>query len=491
MRVMRPTFPLRATLVALSLLLASPFASPLAAQRATPRKRPAAPAAKKPASSPPAPAAHLGRVTGVVEDSIHLTPLVGATVRVGATKRSATSDRGGRFTVDSVPPGDYDVVVSHPMLDSLYLAIAPARVHVVADSEAMVDIATPSLATLLGGDCPPATARLGPATFAGRVLDADSKEPAPNVRVVLVWMQLSAGSDIGLRQMPRVRTATTDARGYYRICGVPSDVDDATVQAERGRVKTAEVPAALGASLGLRSFLIGAPTEAGTVGRAVVTGHVVDTLGTAVEHAQVSVEGAAPVATTNARGDFSLDSLPSGTQALVVRRIGFAPSRAIVDLTAAAPARVAVRLERAVPRLQPVVTTAQAEALSRVGFEDRQKHGLGHFLGPDDLAKMQPQYTTSALRMMPGLQVVPSGGGGYTVRSSRDARGGGCVSFWVDGAPFREMEGGDLDNAFPANQIAAIETYQPSEVPAQFTAAGQSSCTTVVIWTQASMRRKR
>jgi hypothetical protein len=287
--------------------------------------------------------------------------------------------------------------------------------------------------------------------------------------------------------MPRVRTATTDARGWYRICGVPADLEEATVQAERGRVKTAEVPATVGGTIGLRSFLLGSATE-GTVGRAVATGHVADTLGAPLEHAQVSVEGAAAVATTNARGDFTLDSLPSGTQALVVRRIGFSPTRTIVDLAAGAPVRVAVRLERAVPRLNPVVTTARAEALSRVGFEDRQKRGLGHFIGPDQLAQMQPQLATSALRTLPGLRVVPTGSGN-TVQGTRDARGG-CVRYWVDGAPFQEMEPGDLDNSFPANQIAAIESYEPNEVPSQFTSGGQSSCTTVVIWTQASMRRR-
>jgi hypothetical protein len=95
------------------------------------------------------------------------------------------------------------------------------------------------------------------------------------------------------------------------------------------------------------------------------------------------------------------------------------------------------------------------------------------------------------LRTIPGLRVVPTGSGGYTVESSRGAGAGGCITYWVDGAPFREMSPGDLDNAFPASQIAAIETYQPTMVPAQFTAPGMSSCTAVVIWTQASVRRQQ
>jgi hypothetical protein len=353
-------------------------------------------------------------------------------------------------------------------------------------------MALPSLATLIGGQCPPATQLLGPSVFAGRVLDAETMQPAPRVRVTLVYTELAVGTDIGLRRMARVRAATSDARGYYRICGLPSKLEDATLQAEHGRVKTAEVPVTMGESIGLRSLLIRPVADSLlTTGFAVVTGQVLDTIAMPVANAQVSVEGAAPVTTTNARGEFVLDSLPGGTQALVVRRVGFAPGRAIVDIAPGAPARVALRLERAVPRLTPVVVTAQAEALSKVGFEERQKRGMGHFLDPEDIQRMQPQLVTSALRMLPGLRVVPTGTGGYTVQSARGGGAGGCVTYWVDGAPFRELTPGDVDNAFPASQIAAIESYQPGNAPPQFTTPGMSGCAAVVIWTQASIRRQR
>ena len=487
----------RAALAALAAVLALPASAPtLAAQQQAPRPaarpRTTPPAATQPQALPPSAPAPVGRVTGVLEDSIHMVPLARATVVVGDTKRSGVTDAGGVFVVDSVPVGEHAVQVHHPLLDSLYLRVSTRPVRVGPDSTTELFIAIPSLATLMGSDCSPALMRLGPSVFAGRVLDADTHEPAPGVRVTLVWTELTAGTDIGVRRMPRVRVATSDARGYYRICGVPGDLDDATLQGERGIAKTAEVPVATNGAVGLRSLLVRSRADsAATTGRAVVLGHVVDTLGMPVRDAQVSVEGAAPVAMTNASGDFSLNKLPSGTQALVVRRVGFGPARAIVDLSAEDPVHVAVNLERAVPRLAPVVVAAQTEALSRVGFEDRQKHSAGgHFLGPSDIEKLQPQLVTSALRTLPGLRVVPNGSGGYTVQSSRDAMGG-CVSYWVDGAPFQEMQPGDLDQAFPASQLAAIETYQPENVPAQFTSPGQSSCTTVVIWTQASMRRKR
>jgi carboxypeptidase family protein len=466
-----------AVLVAFLALLI--LASSLGAQRAAP-----APA--------PKPATPVGRLMGVVVDSIHVAPLIGATVRVGATGRKAVTSIAGVFVVDSVPAGEHVLTVNHPLLDSLYLSLATPPLRIVADSATEVLMTLPSLPTLIGSECPPATKFLGPLMFAGRVLDAETLQPAPRVRVTLVYTELAAGTDIGLRRMARVRAATSDARGYYRICGLPSKLEDATLQAENGRVKTAEVPVAMGESVGLRSLLVRPAADSlVTTGFAVVTGQVLDTIAMPIANAQVSVEGAAPVTTTNARGEFKLDSLPGGTQALVVRRVGFAPGRAIVDIAGGAPARVSLRLERAVPRLNPVVVTAQTEALSKVGFEDRQKRGMGAFLGPEDIQRLQPQLVTSALRTLPGLRVVPAGNGSYTVQSSRAGGTGGCVSYWIDGAPFRELTPGDVDNAFPASQIAAIESYQPGLVPPQFTSPGESGCTAVVIWTQASMRRRR
>ncbi len=437
-------------------------------------------------------ASSIGSLTGVVVDSIRMAPLARATVRIGETGRSSVTSPAGVFVVDSIPAGEHIVTVNHPLLDSLYLSLRTPPIRVVADSATEIIMAIPSLRTLMGSDCAPATKLLGPALFAGRVLDAETMGPSPRVRVTLVYTELAVGTDIGLRRMARVRAATSDARGYYRICGLPERLEDATLQAEHGRVKTAEVPVVMGEGIGLRSLLIRPAADSlVTTGFSVVTGQVLDTIAMPVANAQVSIEGAAPVATTNARGEFRLDSLPGGTQALVVRRVGFAPGRTIVDINAGTPARVALRLERAVPRLGPVVVTAQAEALSRVGFEDRQKRGMGHFLDPEDIQRLQPQLVTSALRTIPGLRVVPTGSGGYTVESSRGVGAGGCIAYWVDGAPFRELSPGDLDNAFPAGQIAAIETYQPNMVPAQFTSPGMSSCTAVVIWTQASVRRQQ
>jgi hypothetical protein len=41
----------------------------------------------------------------------------------------------------------------------------------------------------------------------------------------------------------------------------------------------------------------------------------------------------------------------------------------------------------------------------------------------------------------------------------------------------------------PPNEIAAVEVYNGISVPAQFQAAGQSSCAAIVIWSKTRVDR--
>jgi len=63
--------------------------------------------------------------------------------------------------------------------------------------------------------------------------------------------------------------------------------------------------------------------------------------------------------------------------------------------------------------------------------------------------------------------------------------------FYVDGSPWQQQFPGDLDTFVRPDEIAAIEVYSGTTAPVQFTTAGQSGCTTVVIWTERRINRKR
>jgi hypothetical protein len=154
---------------------------------------------------------------------------------------------------------------------------------------------------------------------------------------------------------------------------------------------------------------------------------------------------------------------------------------------------VSVRLPKFVAIIDPVVVTAKRTAsLDRVGFSQRQKNGMGYYLGPDQIQSMHPQYLTDVLRRVPGLRVSSSGSGGDVVTSSRGVSslsGGDCVQYYLDDMPWQSAEPGDINNFVNGNEIAAVEVYQGSTTPAQYTRAG-GGCTTIVLWTRFKIRER-
>lgn len=72
--------------------------------------------------------------------------------------------------------------------------------------------------------------------------------------------------------------------------------------------------------------------------------------------------------------------------------------------------------------------------------------------------------------------------------SSRDPNG--CVSVWIDGTQWQQLEPGDIDDFVKPYELAAIEIYSSSMTPAEFQRGG-SSCMTVVAWTLRRLDRKR
>jgi hypothetical protein len=201
--------------------------------------------------------------------------------------------------------------------------------------------------------------------------------------------------------------------------------------------------------------------------------------------------GSSAAALTRANGDFVLDSLPAGTQALVVRQLGYKPTEVPVELSSRTPARVTVQLGAFVPELSPVeVVSRREEGLQKVGFLDRKRTSAGgYFLGPEQLEKRNAQKFTDVLRTTPGLRVSESNGQA-TVTTTRSATGDGCVTVYVDGAPWQQLDPGDLDTFVRPEEVAAIEVYNGASVPAQFTTAGQS-CSAVVVWTKTRVNRRK
>jgi hypothetical protein len=202
---------------------------------------------------------------GTVFDSVHNTPLVGATVFLLGTSRIGATNERGLFNVDSVPTGMHRVHVSHELLDSLGITMVTDSFEVTTGQRKVLEMAVPSSETLVGLSCSAATRRLGPSAIIGRLLDADTDLPVPGARVSFAWSELSLAA--GLKRVPKVLGATANADGVFRICGVPGEVEG-TLQAEKSGITTAEIKVTfIGQPLVIQGMRIG---NANTVARAQV-----------------------------------------------------------------------------------------------------------------------------------------------------------------------------------------------------------------------------
>jgi hypothetical protein len=353
----------------------------------------------------------------------------------------------------------------------------------------------------------------------GRVRDADSRAPVAGAQVSLVFSATMVTRTDGVRHVERVRRATTEADGTYAICGLERDVHG-TVQVERSGVTTAEVETALnGNVIALRSLTVGsgdvvaAPdtprsppdstrpvgasgqfastTRALLRGKASVAGFVLDSSGSPLPGAVVAVIATAATTRTGLRGEFALVDLPSGTQELTVRDVGFEPTTLSVELTVREPRSVTIRLRRATPSLAPVVVTSKTDsALSRLGFFDRQKSSAGHFITPDEVKQAQPRVVTDLMFLVPGWQVQTNSSGLTVLLPPRSAYAEGasaCVNVFLDGALLTRLAPGEFDSAIAARDVVAMEVYSGASVPAEFAKAGQN-CVTIVVWTHARVR---
>jgi hypothetical protein len=449
------------------------------------------------AQTPPASPAQLGALQGFVIDSIHDGGLANAVVIVQGTGRQATTQADGRYRIDSIPLGKHSIMVMHPVFDTLGLgAVVRYQDMEFTQPVSNFDPVVPSGDRVAAALCSPAQRQRGPAVMVGFVRDPDTNGPANGAKVSLVYTTLDV---IGRKQPPTVREIVVDSTGFYHLCSLPADMSG-KVQVFRNGVSSGEVPIAVSHSIALRAFSIVAKHEAiaekidstGKVrkiakGSAKLTGKIIDKNGRALEGARVMLQDGAGTAITKANGEFSLDSLPSGTQALVVRKLGYGVTEWPVELSSATPARTTVTMTDFVPTLEAVrVEATQDKALASVGYLERKQAGFGYFLDGKQINHESMMFS-DVMRNAPGLRIQPSGDGRTSVITDSRSASNGCVNYFVDDMPWSTMTPGDIDDYVRPNEMVAVEIYHGAGTPPKYQVAGQSSCAVIVVWTQAKM----
>jgi hypothetical protein len=404
-----------------------------------------------------------------------------------------------------VPPGEYRLSLTSPVLDTVGLAVATQAIAMPLGRYAVVRLTTPSRTAVLGMYCPKEKLVLGPGGVVGRVLNADTEVPDSGAHIMMSWTQLEVSAAIGVKRTLRRRDAHADANGMFAICGVPVNIN-AALSASMNKEETADVPIKPdGDVLSLAMLHVASPDTSppppaqvtaaantpntpavplGRRGRAVLTGRVTDLQGRALAGVSLGVQNAASTTTSGTDGTFTLRSLPAGTQALVARHLGYALTHVTVDLSSVSPRTVEVKMQPAPPQLATVTIEGKRDkGLRDVGFTTRMRAGIGHYLTEDQIAQRQPMQMTDLLTQMPGIRMDYSSG--YPVpTASRDATGG-CVSYVIDGVPQQfGLETQDFNDYMHPDEVSAMEVYSPSEAPAQFQVGGNSSCEVIVIWTK-------
>jgi hypothetical protein len=441
--------------------------------------------------------ARTGRLEGAVMDSVHGRGLQGANVlaiRVSPEQghsAGATTDVRGRYRIDSLPAGRYMVEFTSAILDSLEIMLPPREVTIEPGRAARADFGLPSGRTLRAAACPGIGLRAGQGAVVGRVLDADSDSPLAGARVAIAWREVAVDkATLQVTAADRTGDVETDSLGRYRVCGVPTDEWIHVQVQQRGRAGTEIrllVPDSAGvvvrhlsmsasSSRPVADSTVGADTAPlPLTGTAAVSGVVRGVGGLPLSDAQVRLLGARGMVVSDARGRFALGDLPSGTQVLEVRRIGYLLAQQPVELRSGRTVSQDVRLQR-------IVTLDSIRVLARrsryTEFEDRRKrNGFGTFLTEDDIEKRRPFESSDLFRMIPGFRV--SGYGlDARVTSSRGVTSlsGPCtVNIVIDGLQHQEI------NLIHPSSIGAMEVYRPGQpAPLQY----DSKCGLIVIWSK-------
>lgn len=443
---------------------------------------------------PPPPPVTTAVAVGVVYDSLRGRPLAGAVVRVDSSETTAVADQDGRFRLEGIAPGGHTLGVEHPMIDTLGIPLQSPNIAFAAGSTVGIELVIPGQETFVEYVCSPAWRNRGPAVLMGRVREADTGVPAAGAKVSLVWYEVEVTSAV--RRAPRVRETQVGPDGSYKICGLPANLEG-KVQVIRGPLTSGEIEISFGTdivylrSMGLASQVTvvrGDSAKHVVLGTARVTGRVLNNAGAPLAGARVQLDGTTRAATTRANGEFALDSLPAGTQAISVRLLGYAPVEQAVDLVSSRPATVTIKMTEFVPVLEAVrVSAARERGLESVGFARRRRVGQGFYMDEKDINE-NSKYFSDVLRAAPGIRIEPHGMNRQVITSTRGTNG--CVIVWVDGTMWQSMEPGDVDDFVRPHELAAIEVYSSNTTPAEFQAPNQT-CATVVAWTYRKLDRER
>jgi hypothetical protein len=456
--------------------------------------------------------AQTGRIQGTVKGAARPRGVKGASVMVARLDPDpplafdTKPDEQGRYHFDALPVGRYMIQLTHEALDSLELSLPASEVFIVAGRTAEVPFSLPTSLALRDAVCRGLTLGNNTGAVTGHVVDADTEQPLANADVALSWTDLSFDrKTMHSSKEQHDSWVRTGPRGEYRICNVPTgswlliqlqyagragNAVRVSVSGEEAVVvrnlslSVAEAPTlttldSAGATVrGLDSEPSADDSVAHGLylsGTAAVSGVVLGEGGRPLEDVEVRVVNARPVARTDAAGRFTLNNLPSGTQLLGVRRIGYLVGDVAVELRPNRTVSQNVLLRR-------VVSLDSMRVVGRrsryADFEYRRKTSpMGRFLTASDLAREHATELAPVIQHVGGFTIVGNGTNAQVFSTAAKSGRPTCkeANVVIDG-----MDQATINMVAP-HDIAALEVYpEAAGAPAQY----RAECGLIIIWTK-------
>jgi hypothetical protein len=465
------------------------------------------PAAAPPVAAVVGPVAP-GSIVGVVFDSLRGGTLDGAIVQLitpGKPPREVFTKKDGAYGFDAVPPGTYTLQMLHASLDTLGFRITSLPFAVAAGQAHRVDLAVPTAKSLVPRLCTPAKLARGPSAIVGFVRDPDTGLPVPDATVQL---DASVKDAFGLTRIPLIFNSTTDARGQFRICGLPLAIAGKVIASKAG-IASGEVPVEIkenhllvlkGVSFSLSNKAVTMVGDSGKTfqiltGNARLTGKVINDRGEPLADARVAVVNTMASTKTDARGMFSLDSLPAGSVTVRMTKIGYGITDRAVDVVSSGPPTMAtLTMDKFAQLLPPVKTTADRheQGLQTIGYLARSKSNIGGVQKHGDELNQTAARVTDMLREIPGLHISRVDTGDSQDNQINTTTAGlrsDCINIFIDRAPFNDTAG-ELDREMQADIIEAIEYYDVASIPGDWFGRAHSGCALLLLWTRAMVPHK-
>ena len=429
------------------------------------------------------------RIVGTVFDSVATQWLGGATVQLvdaanPANVRTAIATANGRFALDSVAAGTYLIGFFHQRLDQLGLEGPLFRVNVATAEPLEVPMATPSAETIITKRCGPGDPDEPTGLYMGFVRSARDQVLVPAARVRAQYSEVTIGPR-GVERRSPSRFGSSADDGLFTLCGVPRNAP-ITARAYAGTDSTGFIELRVPRNgLLVRDLVIGSTSK----GTGALRGMISGATGQPLTNARVVLWGASGNGTNTTNGQYTMDGLPTGTQMLEARAIGFQPMRVVVDVPATGEGTADMRLETLVATVDTMRVRGDRVSPLMAEFEKRRRGGFGSFLDETQLAQRSPMFMADIFRTVPGIAIAQGQSAQGRVMMRGATAGGNCApAVFLNGMSV-PVPDGNLDGILNPQEVVGVEVYaRTASVPPQFDS--RNGCGSIVIWTGVRKARR-